>query len=331
MSVCDGKESAFNEAVKNFGDALKEKTDAASQEVQDELDDKQKEWDEKGDISFEFDVTFETTSILIPVVEIVMREHRWVYDVPQVTMKQRDIIFGVPEVKMVPKKTGQYPETVCEDTWISLPFGGKTKGIPKCTVRWKDIITNVPEVRMVNRKISLHIPEFKVDQTETVIGIPEFKVSQKEIKLDLPQFKLKDVVLNPGGAKDDAESITKDADAFAAESKARIERAVAEAKEEEKFPVIQTASEYFGCLGEDMMRRRESTQAMFQGLIDQSSAVLKSLTDAGAQGTPDAQQVRESLDQTAAQMADALDKIDEAIAELNKSEKEQIQKIVGSG
>lgn len=330
MIGCDVQENAFNMAVQGFGDALKSRTDGVSQDVQNELEDKQEEWDKKGDITFKFDVTFETTSILIPVVEITMREKRWVYDVPQVTMKQRDIIFGAPEVTMVLKKTGQYPEIFSEDTWISLPFGGKTKGIPKITIRWRDIMTKVPVVRMVNKKISLHIPEFEIDQTETIIGIPEFTVSQKEIKLDLPQFKLTDVILNSGGAKDDAESIKKEADAFAAEAKARIERAVAEAKEEEKFPVIRTASEYFGCIRDDIMGKRESIQIMFQGLIDQSSAVLKSLTDAGADGTPEAQEVRNSLARTSAQLEDALDQIDTAIAELNKSEEEQIQKIVGS-
>jgi len=315
MSKCAPQQKTFNTAIKSFGKNLKDRTTEENHVIQAELENKQKEWGEKGEIEFNFDVNFETTSILIPFVEVTMKEHKWVYDVPQVTMKQRDIIFDVPEVKMVPKKTGQYPETFCEDTWISLPFGGKTKGVPKCTVRWSDIITNVPEVKMVEKRISLHIPEFKV--------------SQKEIKLDLPQFKLKDVILNPGGAEKDAKEVQADAEGFAVEAKGRIENAVARAKEEEKFPVISSAAGYFDCLREDMAEKKASMRIMFQGIIDQSSATLKTLVDAKADGTSEAQQIRDNIKRTQIQMLDALAKIDDAVEELNENEKEQIQKIVG--
>ena len=203
MANCSDKQSAFKATVDAFAAEVKSNTDAVSAETQKDLEERQDEWKKRSDVEFEFEVTFEATSILIPVVEVTVVDQKWSLDLPQVTMKQQDIIFDVPATKMTPMKTGQYPEIYCEDTWISLPFGGKTKGIPECKVVWKDIITLVPEFYMERKTISLHLPEFKIDRTDMILGVPEFKVSQQEVVIHLPQFKLKSIHINPEGAKKD--------------------------------------------------------------------------------------------------------------------------------
>ena len=75
------------------------------------------------------------------------------------------------------KKVGQYPETRCTDTWIKLPFGGKTKGVPKCTVTWSDILTKVPVFWEEETSFVVKIPEFTWDTTEIVMHLPDIEMA----------------------------------------------------------------------------------------------------------------------------------------------------------
>jgi hypothetical protein len=200
--VCMGQETQPQDQCKSEQAAVS----AVSQQYKATFDGYKKEGDDLKNsdaaAEFKFNVTWADTEIRFGTPSVTINDQRIVFGVPQITMKTQDIVFGTPSVRMERVKTGQYPEFYCEDTWISLPFGGKTKGVPACTTRWSDTYADVPVPFMQEQRIKMHIPEFKWADTEIIMGIPEFFMEQQRIVMSLPQFKLDSVVINPGALRD---------------------------------------------------------------------------------------------------------------------------------
>lgn len=144
-------------------------------------------------IGVDVDISMRREKIVFDTPSVRMEEQKIIFGVPKTTFRLRSIKFDVPQTRFVNKKTGQYPETRCEDTWISLPFGGKTKGVPKCTVTWSDIITKVPEVYLETTEIKTKIPEFTWDNTEIILDVPKFFMERQEIVFDIPEIKAADI------------------------------------------------------------------------------------------------------------------------------------------
>lgn len=160
--------------------------------------------------------------IIIDLPTVNMREKRIILDLPQLTMKDRRFSFTTIKSRMVLEKTGEYPETRCVDTWIPLPFGGKTKGVPKCTVTWSPIMTKVPEFWEDETDFVIKIPEFKMAETAIVMHLPDVEIAEQRIVLDLPEVLIKDVKVEVGRIQADAERLEQKTAATAAQHKAEI-------------------------------------------------------------------------------------------------------------
>lgn len=65
-------------------------------------------------------ITMEHNHFALDVPEFKIADQDIILDLPQVTMKQQHIIFGTPSVRCHDAKTGQYPETTCTDTWVTV-------------------------------------------------------------------------------------------------------------------------------------------------------------------------------------------------------------------
>lgn len=143
--------------------------------------------------TIDLDITMRDKRIVFDTPSLTMQEKRIILAVPQVSFRLRSISFDVPKVTFALKKTGEYPEVFCEDTWISLPFGGKTKGVPNCTVRWSPIMTKVPETTFETTEVKTKIPEFTWDEVEVIFDVPEFFMERQEWIIQIPEVRLTDV------------------------------------------------------------------------------------------------------------------------------------------
>lgn len=222
--------------------------------------------------------------IILDLPTINMREKRIVLDLPQVTMKNRRFSFTIPKTKMVNKKTGQYPETRCTDTWINLPFGGKTKGVPKCTITWSDIITKIPVIRNERTEFFTKVPEFKVAQTTIVMHLPDVSMARQRIVFDLPDFELRDVKVETKRIEADARALEKRTQSTSKRHKAEINALVRSDLSERKADV---AKQFDAAISQmknalDDMRSQGIDPAKVEGvdLIAQLSALRHQKSDA---------------------------------------------------
>jgi hypothetical protein len=163
----------------------------------------------KDSVTFNFDVTWSDQTIIFGIPSVTVKQQKLVFGVPQVALKTQHVIFGTPSIRMVLTKTGQYPETTCHDTWITVgPV--KTKGIPACTVTFHDIITSIPQTFIQQQDIQMGVPEFKWADTSVIMGIPEFTMQQVKWVIGLPQFKLRSIAINEQKVRDKSDQIQED-------------------------------------------------------------------------------------------------------------------------
>ncbi|KJC62044.1 hypothetical protein UP10_01250 [Bradyrhizobium sp. LTSPM299] len=266
---------------------------------------------------FAVDLSWTDTSIVFSTPSVTIKDQKITFGVPQVTMRTSDVIFGTPSVRMEQIKTGQYPEFTCHDTWIGLPFGGKTKGPPACTTTWHDTFASVPHTFMQQQHIKVDIPEFKFADTSIVVGVPEFFMQQQKIVMGVPQIKVSSVILNAKPLKDKSDHLSDE---------------VASTKTAETKEMASSIHALFACYRTNLSQQRASAEGQFAVGLAQLDAIIQSLKSQGADPTnvtgPDGAvnlvQQRESV---AKARDDALAKFDDALAKLDSSEKDAIAKL----
>ena len=245
---------------------------ADQQKYQSEFKSDQDQSDQmKGDsVALGGDVTWSDQTIIFNVPSVTVRNQKLIFGVPQVAMNNQHVIFDTPTVTMVNTKIGQYPETTCTDTWINLPFNGKTKGIPNCTVSWHDIITKVPQTSMQRQDILMGIPEFKWDNTQIIVGVPEFTSQQVKWIIGLPQFTVKSIVINAQKVQDESNAIQND---------------VAAKKADMAKDVGGDIHAVFSCYRSSVSAERASTLAQFDASLTQMDGAIQNLKNIGADPT----------------------------------------------
>jgi hypothetical protein len=283
-------------------------------------DDQQQSDDMKKDsVTLGGDITWSDQTIIFDVPTVTMRDQKLIFGVPQVTMKSQHIIFDTPSVKMVPIKTGQYPETTCTDTWIDLPFGGKTKGIPACTVSWHDIINNVPQPFMQHQDILMGVPEFTWADTQVIMGIPEFSMSRIKWIIGLPQFTVRSIAINSQKIQDKSNGIQQD---------------VAAKKTAMTKDLTGEIHALFECHRSSLVSQRTAAANQFDTALAQFDANIQSMKNSGidpsvvkdSAGRP----ISASRADLLAQRDKALSSFDAAIKGLNDSEQSAISKLTSS-
>ena len=140
--------------------------------------------------------------------KVDMKEQKWIFDLPSVTVKNQDIYFGTPSVTVKDQKIifdtpsvrtknvkcGQYPE-----------FHG-------LSVHWSDIICSVPETFMERHEIVMGIPQFFMQQQHIIMGIPEFTMVRQEWLVKIPEFTLVNVHAEISSMKDRAGALKDEGD-----------------------------------------------------------------------------------------------------------------------
>jgi hypothetical protein len=202
-----------------MSDPLKEKIDAIVARYKPEIDRLTAEGQEMEDgfeepskggamIGVDFEAEWADTKVIFDVPSITMRDRDVSFDLPSVTMRTRKIIFDTPSVRMRRVKTGEYPEV---HGW---------------TIKWKPIYIDVPEPFMERQEISFDIPEVTMERVNLRLAIPEFRMKRVEWVLRLPQITVVNVRAETDALKAKGEDLSRRAAELAARMKAEIETAI---------------------------------------------------------------------------------------------------------
>ncbi|CAD0003734.1 MULTISPECIES: hypothetical protein [Flavobacterium] len=266
-------------------------------------------------IQTDFVVEMKEQHFALDLVSITMKDKKISFGIPQITMEMKSIKFDEVYTKMVLKKTGQYPQIHCKDTWIHLPFGGKTKGVPKCTTIWKDILTEVPEVHTRTVEIKTNLPKFKMAITEFITAIPEFKMVRQDIKMNLPSITIKNVKAETKQMEKETEELKNYSQDLIGEQKKDFATAI---------------SGNFQCQRNNLLIKRDELTNSFLNSIKEIDLNIEQLNTNGFDPSnlksSDGQTVNllELKRQLVDKEKEALISIDNAINELNVTEKKTL-------
>lgn len=210
-------------------------------------------------------------------VDIKMVEQKWIlgvpefkvtmskasFDVPTATMKTQRIVFDTIETKMVPTKTGQYPETVVESCLVDGPFGTKFTSV--CTtIRWKDIITDVPQFKKVTNEIKLDVPEFSTTRWSLDIPNVETKIVQQTWVVKIPEVTLRDVTVEAKKLKERGDKLGEKAKTV---------------EQQQRGEVTKATAGFYSCQATNLRDQKKTIQAQyFDGIakMDQAIAQVRS-------------------------------------------------------
>lgn len=286
--------------------AAQEAVTGVNAKYKQQFDEIQKDGEDlKSNAHFGGKVGWKDEKISFDLPSVTVKDQKIVFGVPQVTMKLNEIIFDTPSVRMVPTKTGQYPEITCHG------FG--------CTVTWHDIITNIPQTFWERQVIKMDIPEFKWDDTEIVMGIPEFSMVRNDIVMGLPQVTVTEGELNAGKLEAEGKAL-----------KARSDDVVAA----QNLEIGGAMHGVFDC----QRNRTEAMQASALAQFDSGIARLRAaINDLSAKGinvskvvTGDGRTI--NLNQTLAELMAkrqaAQAQFEDALRKLDESEKKVVSKAV---
>ncbi|WP_299893037.1 hypothetical protein [uncultured Ruegeria sp.] len=326
MDACSKEAGEFETGLEVFGANVENRIGEKTKEFEETTGEKQKEFDDAF-AEFKFEVKWEPTSILIPEFKVGFVDRKLSLSIPEVTMKDRRIVFETPSVRMERKKIGQKPETICEPTWIKtkIPFNGtvKTKGPPKCTVKWTDIFADVPVPYMEKHEVVFKVPEFTMGKQEIVLKLPEFKISQREAKLHLPQFKLIEAYINQEDEKRRAAQAQEEFAHLSAEMQSEIELI----REEEKQKVVPKVSAYFDCLRGSLNSSKQSAISSFDAAINQIQSAIVAMEAQGASETPEISELRRQLSETKQHKIEVNEQFETQLEELFDTEKNVIESL----
>jgi hypothetical protein len=150
------------------------------------------------------------------------------------------------------------------------------------------------------------------------MGIPEFFMQSQRIVMGLPQFKLNSVVINSGPLQDKSND---------------LQRRVSDTRSAQMKETGSTIHVLFDCYRNQIHRGRDAVSAQFDASLGQLDAVAQSLRTQGADPTkvPSSDGTTTDLvtkrNEVATRRQEALATFDDALAQLDASEKEAVEKL----
>jgi hypothetical protein len=117
-----------------------------------------------------------TMSTDLPAITNTKRDV--VVSVPEVAIKNDDIVFSKPEIVMV-RHRGP-----------NIPDGLECRGL-KCRVRYKETWYKRPETRMVEHRIVIGVPTLSMRKKTISMSIPEVSMRRREFSFTVPQITLR--------------------------------------------------------------------------------------------------------------------------------------------
>ena len=217
----------------------------------------------KATISGTLDIKMVEQKWVLGVPEFKVTMNKASFDVPTATMKTQRIVYDTIETKMVPTKTGQYPETVVESCLVDGLFGTKFTSV--CTtVRWKDIITDVPQFKKVTTEIKLDVPEFATAKWSLDIPNVETKIVQQTWLVKIPEITVRDMTVEAKKLKDRGDKLGEKAKTV---------------EQQQRGEVTKATAGFYSCQANNLRTQKKSIQTQyFDGIakMDQAIAQVRS-------------------------------------------------------
>lgn len=313
FSQCEGNQTEL-EGIKLKYESKYKDIEKKSKEIEDNAPDPDNA--AEAAIQVDFDIKMNEQHFALDLVSVTMKDKKISFGLPQITMEPKSIKFDEVYTIMVIKKTGQYPQVYCKDTWIHVgPI--KTKGAPKCTTVWKDILTSVPEIHTRTVEIKTNLPQFKMATTEFITAIPEFKMVRQDFKMNLPSIIVKNVKAETKQMEKDTEELKNYSQDLIGEQKKDFATAI---------------SENFQCQRSNLLAKRDELTSSFLTSVKEIDSNIEQLNangfDPSNLKSSDGQTINllELKKQLAEKEKEALTSIDNAINDLNVMEKETLNK-----
>ena len=249
--ACSKEASAIETAAKKFQPEIESMTDEGKSIEGDK---------NKGTISGTLDIKMVEQKWVLGIPEFKVTMTKASFDVPTATMKTQRIVFDTIETKMVPTKTGQYPETVVESCTVDGPFGSRLRSI--CTtVRWHDIITDIPQIKKVTKEIKLDVPEFSTAKWSLDIPKVETKVVQQTWSVKIPEITVRDFTV-------EAKKLKERGDKLGEKSKT--------VEQQQRGEVTKATAWFYTCQANSLRSQKKTIQAQyFEGIAKIDQAIVQ--------------------------------------------------------
>jgi hypothetical protein len=248
-----------------------------------------------------------------------MKEQKWRFNLPSITMKRNEIVMGIPQttmktqrwsydlpvVIMERRKIGQHPETTCSyDNW-NIPYD--------CRVTWHDNYIDVPVTRMQPNEIKIDIPEFIWINTKMSWDIPQLTWVENNWIVKIPEFTLVNINVEKGkDLKARSDDMTKEA--------AQITAA-------RNLDTRAVTSNLYSCFRSEIAKQQSNVEKQMDEGISNLKATIKNIQAQGADPTKVPSSGGQSLnliatlDDLIKKKAEAISGFKNAAQELDDSEK----------
>jgi hypothetical protein len=255
------------------------------------------------------EIVFEDAHVGFDVPQVTMTQRQISFDVPQVTMKQRNISFDIFEPGMERQKIGEKPSMTCRNNPY-FPYQ------PRCTTTWEPIYADVPVLSKKTVRISTDIPEVRMDRTDMALSIPAVSMNRIDLYYKLPRVTVANPIPDSGPVEEKGKALEQKANALAN----RINEDAA-----------QGTNALYRCHTDQLVLQRQEVVMQFDSALDQLSSAITSVTRMGANpesfttesGTVNLVRQFEDLKK---QRAAAIEKIDAAIAQMRTDGQSELRK-----
>lgn len=273
---------------------------------------------------FEIEITEQGISVDVPIPEFGVENQDWIITIPQVEMKDEDIIFNLPTLVMQRIEGPPKPETVVKmvtqchgPSWARICFD-----VPETTITWTPTYLDVPTYEDREHRIVLGVPQVTMVDEKVVVGMPTVKISNQVLSMTVPSVTIRYVA-------DTSKEIADAANAIAADATAKTELKKQALASRMRAELLGPAQEMFLCHRDNLMAQRANVDAQLSTQVETATNALIALKAAGVpEADDDYAKAKANADALVEQRAKSLAHFDDAIAELDLSSKEAIGKMM---
>ena len=268
----------------------------------------------------------EEVKAILDVPGIEMSEKEWFVDMPEVTIKDSDIIFHAPALVMKTVRGPDIPEfkTVMKTECVGSGIFRVCADVPQTTRTWKKTYYDKPTWEMREQRIVLGIPEITMKTQRMVVSVPEIKNYRQEFSFTLPVISIEFVTDASKDMSDKAKDISN-------ETEKRLQSKKLGFKERVKSEIVGPATTMFDCYKDSIMKSKSSVADNYDPQIQ---IMVNSLNNLKANKVPEDDNdyiaLKSTLDEMIASRDKQLAKFDEAIAKLDEACKKTIDNLINS-
>lgn len=245
------------------------------------------------------------TEFKLDLPGITMKNQRWFFNAPEVTMMDREMSFDLPVTKMERRRGPDFPETVCHIETREIGFGVKID-VPVCELRNKETYLDIPVIVMETKRIVVGLPEVAMKGQEVVVGVPEIRIETQTFSFDVPR-----VVVEP--AQNAGKKVAEEALKIATEAQLAATTKQHSLREQMRFRLLGPCKDMFDCYRGELATARDQIVAMFDPSIKQITSSIQAALGRGiAEDDASIQGLRAKLQNVTEERAKALAGVDDA-------------------